>query len=371
MATFIWATVLATVVSATPWTFTHMDSTWTLEVEGNKLHVTADCPETKWCGFGFNKDVPKMDGADVFTFGYHAGVDLSDCPSCGCGGCGGCGCGCGTTRRLRAAENPYVPRVRDLKLHLPAFVPKSGAVQSLQNVGGVVGVAMNSVLLAVAVAAVQPAAAVVAPPRKQAVAVAAAQPAAAVVAPPRKQAAAAAVAQPAVAAVAPPRKQAVAAAVAQAAAAAVAPPRKQAVAAAGQMFCAMGLTKKASTGTMVSMSQCNLHGHSITIDAKQDLTDYKLKFENGRMKVDAHRALNTGDATDYVLTPDTHYYIVLTVGTGISVGYHGSSGTHTLVCDGTLASGFAGPGGCQSQQSASSTTRLGLLFFGWLLTRVM
>ena len=36
------------------------------------------------------------------------------------------------------------------------------------------------------------------------------------------------------------------------------------------MFCAMGLTKKASTGTMVSMSQCNLHGHSITIDAKQD-----------------------------------------------------------------------------------------------------
>ena len=38
----------------------------------------------------------------------------------------------------------------------------------------------------------------------------------------------------------------------------------------GQMFCAMGLTKKASTGTMVSMSQCNLHGHSITIDAKQD-----------------------------------------------------------------------------------------------------
>ncbi len=36
------------------------------------------------------------------------------------------------------------------------------------------------------------------------------------------------------------------------------------------MFCAMGLTKKASTGTMVSMSQCNLEGHGITIDAKQE-----------------------------------------------------------------------------------------------------
>ena len=35
-------------VSATPWTFSHMDSTWTVEVEGNKLHVTADCPEPWW-----------------------------------------------------------------------------------------------------------------------------------------------------------------------------------------------------------------------------------------------------------------------------------------------------------------------------------
>ena len=38
----------------------------------------------------------------------------------------------------------------------------------------------------------------------------------------------------------------------------------------GQMFCAMGLTKKTSTGTAVSMSQCNLVGHTITIDAVQD-----------------------------------------------------------------------------------------------------
>ena len=28
-----------------------------------------------------------------------------------------------------------MPRVRDLKLHLPAFVPKNGAVQSLKMLG--------------------------------------------------------------------------------------------------------------------------------------------------------------------------------------------------------------------------------------------
>lgn len=36
----------------------------------------------------------------------------------------------------------------------------------------------------------------------------------------------------------------------------------------------------------------------------QDLTEYSLTFENGRMKVDAHRKLNTGDDTDYVLQAD-------------------------------------------------------------------
>ena len=36
-------------VSAAPWTFTHLDSTWTVEVEGDKLHVTADCPEPWIC----------------------------------------------------------------------------------------------------------------------------------------------------------------------------------------------------------------------------------------------------------------------------------------------------------------------------------
>ena len=36
------------------------------------------------------------------------------------------------------------------------------------------------------------------------------------------------------------------------------------------MFCAMGLTKNTSAGYPVSLSQCNLAGHSITIDKKQD-----------------------------------------------------------------------------------------------------
>ena len=38
-------TAFATTLAA-PLTFTHADSTWTIELEGDKLHVTADCPET-------------------------------------------------------------------------------------------------------------------------------------------------------------------------------------------------------------------------------------------------------------------------------------------------------------------------------------
>ena len=104
----------------------------------------------------------------------------------------------------------------------------------------------------------------------------------------------------------------------------------------------MGLTKKTSGGTPVSLSQCNLVGHSITIDKKQDLSSYSLTFENGRMKVSAQRAFNTGDDTDYILDMDTPYYILLTVGVpvgdraAIQVGYHGSSNTQTLVCTSTL-----------------------------------
>ena len=581
MAVFIWATsVLVTVVSAAPWTFTHLDSTWTVEVEGDKLHVTADCPETLWCGFGFNDKVPKMDGADVFTFGYHEGVDLADCPSCGCGGCG---CGCGTRRLGAENKNPYVPRVRNLKLDLPAFVPKTGAMHSLKTVGGVVGVAMNSVLLVhehpeegmtwlfdncgghgdtyghyhyhapplclmkslglpvpeqgawwkdtgisawpeegpeVQIAWALDGAPIMGPykggsrtEKKQLDECHGAVDASGVY---RYYLVPEAPYMP------PCLKGAVLGNISNFRTSKEGTPCSQskpqglepigqsgrvltgngcpehpmfqnvvsgmphgmkskskskrfvtnkfrrlsnygtcpagaacggcgcgcgatcgcgcgsttkaacgcgcgatcgcgcgstskaacgcgcgcgatcgcgcgsttkaacgcgcgcgatcgcgcggcgAYACPGQMFCAMGFTKKASTGTMVSLSQCNLEGWSITIDAKQDLTDYKLKFENGRMKVDAHRALNTGDATDYVLTTDAHYYIIMTVGDKIKVGYHGSSATQTLVCNGTLASGFEGGAGCTaSEMSDSSTTSLGLLFFGWLLTRVM
>lgn len=31
---------------ADPLTFMHADSTWTIELVGDKLHVTADCPDT-------------------------------------------------------------------------------------------------------------------------------------------------------------------------------------------------------------------------------------------------------------------------------------------------------------------------------------
>ncbi|CAK9043654.1 unnamed protein product [Durusdinium trenchii] len=61
------------------------------------------------------------------------------------------------------------------------------------------------------------------------------------------------------------------------------------------------------------------------------------------MKVSAHRAFDTGDDTDYVLSQDTPYYILLTVGqtmgttSAIQVGYHGSASTQTLVCLSTLS----------------------------------
>ncbi|CAK9062889.1 unnamed protein product [Durusdinium trenchii] len=143
-------------VSATL-TFEHLGSTWTIHAHDNELHVTGDCPEDMWCGFGFNKertgeihgaaqgnptDAAQMAGADVFTFGHHQGTDLPDCPmTCGTG----CGCGCGT-RRLSAPKNPFIPRVRDLKIQLPKPFTTPGAAHKLDQVGGVVGVAMNSVL---------------------------------------------------------------------------------------------------------------------------------------------------------------------------------------------------------------------------------
>ncbi|CAJ1342397.1 unnamed protein product, partial [Effrenium voratum] len=206
MRVFAGLTACVSVLGA-PLTFTHLDTTWTIEAMNDMLMVTADCPETSWCGFGFNENSPKMDGADVFTFGHHGGVDLADCPMCGCGascgcgcgatttagcgcgcgcaatttagcgcgcgatttagcgcgcGCGatttagcGCGCGCGATTTVAARRlgeqpkqkqvNPYIPRVRAVKVSLPSFTTP-GSARSLEHVGGVVGMAMNSVL---------------------------------------------------------------------------------------------------------------------------------------------------------------------------------------------------------------------------------
>jgi len=154
MMSLLWCVLELTLLTravADPLVFEHLGTTWTIEVKGSDLEVTADCAENTWCGFGFNKDLPQMDGSDVFTFGYHATADLVDCPTKGCGttGCG-CGCGCGT-RRLRqpnsnvSNQNPYIPRARDLKVQLPkASAP--GTPKSLEELGGVVGVAMNGVL---------------------------------------------------------------------------------------------------------------------------------------------------------------------------------------------------------------------------------
>lgn len=43
----------------------------------------------------------------------------------------------------------------------------------------------------------------------------------------------------------------------------------------------------------------------------KDLTDYTLTFENGRMKVSAHRAFDTGDDTDYVLSLDRRVWCIV------------------------------------------------------------
>eukprot|EP00913_Durusdinium_trenchii_P007577 g7120.t1 len=104
----LWFT-LCSAVSATL-TFEHLGSTWTIHAHDNELH---------------------MAGADVFTFGHHQGTDLPDCPmTCGTG----CGCGCGT-RRLSApkTENPFIPRVRDLKIQLPKPFTTPGAAHKLDQ----------------------------------------------------------------------------------------------------------------------------------------------------------------------------------------------------------------------------------------------
>ena len=68
--------LLLGVSSAAPLTFEHLGSTWTMEAKDGKLHVTADCAEDAWCGMGFNKATPTMDGATLSV--------LESCFSMGC-----------------------------------------------------------------------------------------------------------------------------------------------------------------------------------------------------------------------------------------------------------------------------------------------
>ncbi|CAE7736768.1 unnamed protein product [Symbiodinium sp. CCMP2456] len=121
-------------------TFSHIQggdtATWELHLHGSELHVKADCPANRWCSLGFNKDKPKMDGIDVFTFGHHPGVDLSDCHKLR------------SNKASPTTPSPFLPYERELKVWLPAppTLRAVGAPQSPKALGGVVGIALNSVL---------------------------------------------------------------------------------------------------------------------------------------------------------------------------------------------------------------------------------
>ena len=90
--------------------------------------------------------------------------------------------------------------------------------------------------------------------------------------------------------------------------------------------------------TPVSISQCNLPGKTIVIDSQQDLTEVEYDISGGRMKVEFHRKLNTGDCTDLVPTADTPYYMIIAMGTkgNMNVAGHGYSDTHNVVCMGSM-----------------------------------
>ncbi|CAE7944546.1 Ctl2, partial [Symbiodinium sp. KB8] len=86
------------------------------------------------------------------------------------------------------------------------------------------------------------------------------------------------------------------------------------------------------------ISQCNLPGKKIVIDPQQDLTDVEYDISGGRMKVEFHRKLDTGDCTDLVLTADTPLYIIMAMGVkgNLNVVGHGYSETHNVVCMGSM-----------------------------------
>jgi len=93
-----------------------------------------------------------------------------------------------------------------------------------------------------------------------------------------------------------------------------------------------------NSATPVSISQCNLPGKKIVIDRQQDLTDVEYDISGGRMKVEFHRKLDTGDCTDLVLTADTPLYIIMAMGVkgNLNVVAHGYSETHNVVCMGSM-----------------------------------
>lgn len=93
-----------------------------------------------------------------------------------------------------------------------------------------------------------------------------------------------------------------------------------------------------NSATPVSISQCNLPGKKIVIDPQQDLTDVEYDISGGRMKVEFHRKLDTGDCTDLVLTADTPLYIIMAMGVkgNLNVVGHGYSETHNVVCMGSM-----------------------------------
>mmetsp|Transcript_10012 Transcript_10012/g.22444 ORF Transcript_10012/g.22444 Transcript_10012/m.22444 type:complete len:1498 (+) Transcript_10012:129-4622(+) len=54
----------------------HNGGEWNLTVEADRLLLEVKCPVDHWCGIGLNPARPKMDGAELITFGYHRNADL-------------------------------------------------------------------------------------------------------------------------------------------------------------------------------------------------------------------------------------------------------------------------------------------------------
>mmetsp|Transcript_38577 Transcript_38577/g.89057 ORF Transcript_38577/g.89057 Transcript_38577/m.89057 type:complete len:1484 (+) Transcript_38577:69-4520(+) len=53
-------------------------SLWNVTVMDSLVSLEVHCPEGHWCGFGLNPLRPGMDGAELFTFGFHRDADLEE-----------------------------------------------------------------------------------------------------------------------------------------------------------------------------------------------------------------------------------------------------------------------------------------------------